>query len=206
MDVTQYPAWINRLAEATAPRPQKPCDGCTACCHTIAVAELGLATWQRCPHERGFPYVPSCAIYDRRPSSCRVWSCQYALEGWDDDLRPDRCGVVADPLVDLIRLCREDGGEPLEVAAVQLYAAPGYEEAYQRQPVLAVVLAALASVGVVMWRYRDAAGRNVGMALMRDPETGELTHTAAAVEDGDFGMSAGQRLLRAQQLLRGGKP
>lgn len=201
-----YPAFIERLAEISAPRPKKPCGGCTMCCHIIPVRELGLEAFTHCPHELTFPHArPGCAIYNERPSSCRVWSCQYALEGWDDELRPDRCGVVIDPHADLIRLTPTAGGETLEMPAAQFWAAPGYEDVFRRRPVLAAVLAALESAPVVVWRYRDPERGNVGLALLRDAETGELTHTAPFAESGDFGMSAGERMLHAEKLLRGGK-
>jgi len=200
----QYPAWIRGLSRDVGPAPQKTCGTCTMCCHVVPVRELGLEAWTRCPHERGFPHAkPGCAIYPDRPSSCRVWSCQYVLLGLDDELRPDRCGVVVDPHADLIRLTPGDGGATMEVPALQFWASPGYEDAFKRQPMMAVVLAALDAVQACVWRYRDPEQGNVGLALLRDPETGELLHTAPFAESQDFGMSPGERLLRAQQLTAG---
>jgi hypothetical protein len=195
---------VERIAAEVMPRPKKPCGGCTLCCKTIAVAELNLPSFTRCPHERNFPMAgpPGCAIYDKRPASCRVWSCQWAIEGWDDELRPDRCGVVIDPLPDLIRLVDPDTGEKREVPAVQMWATSGYELAYRKQPVLAAVLASIEQTGMVIWRYRDEAGVQQGIGLLRGPD-GKLGATApAGIHAGFSGeMSVGERLLRAQRLL-----
>src|SRR5262245_3990941 len=37
-----------------------------------------------------------CAIYSRRPSTCRDYFCAWRyLPGLDDHWRPDRCGIMA---------------------------------------------------------------------------------------------------------------
>jgi hypothetical protein len=168
------------------------------------VAELNLPPWTRCEHERSFPYAapPGCAIYAKRPASCRTWSCQWAIEGWKDDLRPDRCGVVIDPLPDLIRLVDPASGAKHEVAAVQMWAAPGYELAYRKQPVLAAVLASIEQIGLVIWRYLDENRVQQGVGLLRDAD-GQLSVTAPAGIHAGFSaeMTTGERLWRAQQLL-----
>lgn len=44
---------------------------------------------QRCPHQ----CASGCAIYDRRPKECRVYTCSWLDgEGAEQD-RPDRCGI-----------------------------------------------------------------------------------------------------------------
>jgi hypothetical protein len=199
-----YPDWIKRFSEVVAPVPVKPCGGCTACCHLTGVAEIGLKPFTRCQHERGFPWVPGCGIYADRPSSCRTWSCQYALEGWDDELRPDRCGVVVDPQPDLVRLVEDKTGRKYEVAAVQMWALAGHEEAFLEQPVLAVVLAAIEQVGHVVWRYRREDGVAVAVGLGRTAQ-GELYRSPPAPVHAGFTaeMSQGQRTLKAKSLLKG---
>lgn len=209
MNRKAYSDRVRRLGERLAPKPKNPCGGCTMCCHIIPVAELGLKAFTRCPHERGFPHAqPGCSIYDHRPSSCRVWSCQYALEGWEDDLRPDRCGVVVDPQPDMMRLRDNATGEVRVQAAVQMWAAPGYEDAFHRQPVLAAVLAAVDQYGYVLWRTRGEDGEQRAMSLFR--HEGELVHTAPAAIHAGFtaSMSEGERMLRAAELIerrKGGK-
>lgn len=205
-----YPGWLKRIGERLAPTPVKPCGSCTMCCHIIPVAEIGLPAYTRCPHERAFPAARiGCAIYPTRPSSCRVWTCQWALNGWDDERRPDRCGVVVDPQLDLVRLRNNDTGESQERAALQIWAAPGFEEAYQEQPVLAIVLAALEAVGHVLWRFRGDDGTQMAMGIGQLP-SGEIFKTAPAPVDWAWNaqMREGERVLRAEQLLKqrtGGK-
>jgi hypothetical protein len=204
MNPRDYPDWIKRFGEAVAPVPVKPCAGCTACCHLPGVAEIGLKPFERCQHERGFPWVPGCGIYADRPSSCRTWSCQYALEGWDDELRPDRCGVVVGPEPDLFRLRDATTGELHDVPAIQMWAAPGFEEAYLDQPVLAVVLAAIDGGAAVLFRYRRPEdGVPVGLSIGK--HNGELYRTAPAEVHAGYtaSMSQGQRTLKANALLKG---
>jgi hypothetical protein len=199
-----YPEHVRRLGERLAPKPVKPCGGCTLCCKVIPVKEIGLKAYTRCPHERGFPHAqPGCAIYHDRPSSCRVWTCEWALSGHADDLRPDRCGVVVDPQPDMMRVVDNTTGEVRTVAAVQMWAALGYEDAFKRQPVLAMVLAALEDHGYVLWRMRGDDGAQVAMGIFK--HNGELSHTAPAGIHAGFtaSMSEGERLLRAGQMMKG---
>ena len=201
--IRRYSAAARALGEAIAPKPVKPCGGCTLCCKVIPVGELGLPAFTRCQHERSFPMAgpAGCAIYATRPSSCRVWSCQWALDGLPDDLRPDRCGVVIDPQPDIIRLVDDDTGDARTLAAVQMWAAPGFEDAFKRQPGLAMVLAAIDRYGCVVWRMRGENGEQVAMSLFR--HKGKLTCTGLAGVHAEFtaSMSEGERLLRAQQLI-----
>jgi hypothetical protein len=197
MKPRRYSPPVTALAEAVMPKPKKSCDGCTLCCRLIAVAEIGLPSFTRCQHERSFPYAgtPGCAVYDRRPQSCRVWSCQYLLEGWPDDLRPDRCGVVVDPAPDLMRI----GGR--EVAACQMWVAAGFENAWMEDPVRALVLAAVTEVGHVLWRWKTPEGQ-LAMCFLKD-ENGQFGHTAPMPIDAAFTaeMSAAARMIRAEALL-----
>lgn len=174
------------------------------CCQLVPVHEIGVKAFQGCPHERNVPFTttPGCAIYSTRPHGCRVWSCQFLLEGWSDEYRPSRCGVVVDSMPDMVRMV-PIGGTPdidgKEIPAVQMWAAPGYEDAYQRQPVLALVLASIDTVGAVVWRIkgRDGAGQ-MAIGLSRDAD-GHLIATPPAVADTDYkmGRSTEERLALA---------
>ena len=72
------------------------CDGCTACCKTMGVVELGKDPNVWCSHCR---IGTGCGIYESRPASCSTFECVWlqtqrgraplALE-----LRPDVCRVV----------------------------------------------------------------------------------------------------------------
>jgi hypothetical protein len=88
------------------------------------------------------------------------------------------------------------------VAAVQMWAAPGYELAYREQPVLAAVLASIEQIGLVIWRYLDENRVQQGIGLLRDAD-GQLLETAPAGIHAGFSaeMTTGERLWRAQQLL-----
>ena len=130
------------LADNLAPYPGKICGGCTACCSTLAVRELGLPNWTRCPHVRTPPDAfTGCSIYATRPNSCRAWICGWRAADWADDCRPDRCGVIVDPMPDLVWV----NGEELPVA--RLWVLPGHEEAYRRDPVQALAFFELAAQG-----------------------------------------------------------
>src|SRR5271156_1629072 len=75
--------------------PGRECGNCTECCKvmTIDSAELRKPPGVYCPH-----CLPGtgCGIYERRPSLCRTWHCQWRRSAWiDASLRPDRSGVLA---------------------------------------------------------------------------------------------------------------
>lgn len=94
-----------RQARATG-RPANPCGDCTACCTVIAVEEIDKPTFTPCPHLAGGKAGSGpgdeaqggcgggCGIYPTRPVSCRTWHCQWALDGTDPAMRPDRLGVM----------------------------------------------------------------------------------------------------------------
>jgi hypothetical protein len=173
------------------------CGGCTQCCRLVPVKELELPAFTRCQHERSAPFAtPGCAIYADRPPSCRLWSCQWLTEGWNADMRPDRCGVVVDPVPDLVRI------NGTEHAAFQFWAAPGHEMAFEKQPVLALVLAATAEGAVVLWRQAGSDGQ-LSRALLRGPD-GELI--ASPLQPPDIGYSQEiplrERLRRLAELSR----
>lgn len=57
----------------------------------MAVAELKKKNFERCCH-----LSDRCSIYEKRPQSCRVWSCNWLLgliEG-DARRRPDKLGLI----------------------------------------------------------------------------------------------------------------
>lgn len=71
----------------------RDCEGCTACCTTHPVKELPKEGGNPCNHcweNEG------CAIYERRPASCRAFRCAW-LEGLGrDEDAPRLTGIVAD--------------------------------------------------------------------------------------------------------------
>lgn len=71
----------------------RSCGGCTACCTSLAVEELGKPAWTRCRFARS---GRGCSAYKDRPQSCSDFSCLW-LDGLvltDQRDRPDRCGLV----------------------------------------------------------------------------------------------------------------
>jgi hypothetical protein len=132
----------------------------------VPVKEIGLPAFTQCPQLQPMPAAkPGCGIYAQRPRSCRNWSCLWLKNvDWDDELRPDRCGVVFDEVPDIIRI--QDKEHP----CMQGWVRPGMpEDFWQRQPVLAVVLAALDQKLAILFRR----GPHSAFAVWRGA-TGEL--------------------------------
>ncbi len=177
---------------------KKTCGTCTACCSTVPVEEISLPAFTRCPKLRPVVFAtPGCSIYPDRPNSCKAWSCYWLKEGdWPDDLRPDRCGAVVDTLPDLIRV------NGVEMPALQIWALPGYEMAFETQPVLAIVMAITAQDHAVIWRWRGADGKQTARALLRDPKTGKLGVSPETPPDRRFSrhMPMRDRLKKAMAL------
>jgi hypothetical protein len=72
----------------------RQCGGCQECCEQLGVIELAKPHQTRCVHERDH----KCDVYDLRPISCRNFVCCWLLGTVaDEELRPDRCGVVISP-------------------------------------------------------------------------------------------------------------
>ena len=80
------------------------CGDCQACCHAVAVHEIGKGEYTTCEHQ-----CPSgCAIYNRRPESCRSYYCFWRMshamssvqkQGWMSTSvtnRPDQLRVIFD--------------------------------------------------------------------------------------------------------------
>jgi hypothetical protein len=184
-----------RSKENTTRREQaarKTCGGCTACCQIIPVKELGTKPFQGCPHVRSVIHAggPGCGIYPDRPRSCSEWRCGWLEnEDWEDDLRPDRCGFVVDVMLDLVLV------NGVERPAAQLWVLPGHEDAHERQPALAVILALLHEGMSVLWRMQG--DRAFGFHL--NAETGQPEMALTERNDQLLGPEA-VRMLRAHRL------
>lgn len=194
------PARMLELDGAQVPTyPGKSCGPCTLCCSLVPVKEIGLAAFHRCQHVRTPPEAQfGCSIYANRPFSCRSWSCSWLSSELPDELRPDRCGVVIDPMPDLIRA----NGE--EVPCAQLWVSRGHEEDWQHNPINAVIRTILEQGMAVLWRLPPGPdGKLLARAFRKDPKTGEYGRSdiiPAAANLSGFS-SDGERLHRAQQLL-----
>jgi hypothetical protein len=77
-------------------RPDRQCGGCSACCSTLHVKELGKPEGQRCEHQcdRG------CAIHGNgKPEICKGYLCMWRLGVGEDSDRPDRGGLLLHPSI-----------------------------------------------------------------------------------------------------------
>lgn len=105
------------------------CGGCTACCKTLPTAEINKPALTRCQHQR---FGKGCAIYDKRPMSCRLWSCGWLLGDRTEELsRPDRSGLVIDMMPDFVTL-KYDGGQPdVKIPVIQVWIDPAKPDAHR---------------------------------------------------------------------------
>lgn len=100
------------------PTEFRPCGDCTGCCQGILAVNVhgNLAQGRRPCY---FLVDNKCTIYNERPSVCRNYQCAWSQGILDEDMRPDKCGImvsVADA---------EDGSQYLKV--VELWPNVPYE-------------------------------------------------------------------------------
>jgi hypothetical protein len=169
----------------------RTCSSCTLCCRLVPVKEIGLPSFTPCPHLRPMPTAqPGCGIYPRRPFSCRQWSCLWLKNlSWNDELRPERCGVVFDEAPDIIRVAGR------EYPCMQGWVRPGLAEDFWRhQPIQAVVLTALdQGLGMLFRR-----GPRTAFAIWRDADG--VDRFSPSIEP-QMLEPDGLRLRRAERLI-----
>jgi len=71
----------------------RPCGECTACCDGQLISksygnEFGQG--QKCI----FLVKKKCTIYETRPQVCRNYQCAWTQYLLDEDMRPDKCGLM----------------------------------------------------------------------------------------------------------------
>lgn len=135
------------------------CGGCTLCCKLIPVEELHKAAGTRCKHQRS---SKGCAIYERRPISCREWSCMWLIgvEGEDKHpvpiSRPDRSHYVVDQVPDLVRVRDDATGKIIEeLTVMQIWVDPLYPDAWQDSDLLDMLERA-GVVGLIRYSSSEA--------------------------------------------------
>ena len=106
--------------------PNRTCGECKLCCYLVPTADIGLAANTHCQHECS----KGCAIYERRPMSCQMWSCQWLL-GADVGLRPDRSGYVVDMMPDFVTSVPDNGSESTRWPVHQVWIDPARPEAHK---------------------------------------------------------------------------
>lgn len=142
--------------------PKRECGSCTLCCKLLPVSETGKLAGVRCEHQRS---GKGCAIYSRRPMSCRLWSCSWLTADDVRDLaRPDRSHYVIDTFPDFITLSDNLTGELQEVPVAQIWIDPDYPDAH-RDPALRDLLERRNINALV--RY---PGERFAVALLHDGE------------------------------------
>jgi hypothetical protein len=68
------------------------CDGCTLCCKLLGIAELDVPPVSWCPHCQT---KAGCGIYERRPTECRQFDCEYLLDpALGNHWKPSKCKMV----------------------------------------------------------------------------------------------------------------
>lgn len=133
----------------------RKCGSCTLCCRLVPVKEIGKKANTRCEHQRH----TGCAIYQHRPSSCRLWSCAW-LKNKDmgDQLRPDRSHIVVDPNVETIWSRDNDTGERQAIGAVEMWCDPRFPDAHKDEKIRAFMERRGMQNLVTMIRYDSQQG------------------------------------------------
>jgi hypothetical protein len=135
----------------------RTCGTCTLCCTLLPVKELEKPSFAPCPLVRDVPSAkPGCSIYERRPSGCRMWSCVWlASPDVPVEFRPDHVGFVVDQSFDLVHV------NGAEMAAAQIWVAPGHEEDWRdSEKAHQYIRTLLSLVPVVLWRLSDQRARS----------------------------------------------
>ncbi len=150
------------MSLSLTPHPGKSCGSCTACCTVMAVNELGKGIYEHCQHLR--PVIAKdqgCQIYQSRPASCRIWSCSWLCSDMAEDMRPNRCGVVINPLTAQVEI------EGKVRTARTINAMTGFEEAFRTEPVRSAVLAITKEMPV-LWLLPPVDGKQEAFVLTAD--------------------------------------
>jgi hypothetical protein len=165
----------------------RSCGDCTACCRILPVPEIDKPALTRCAHQR---HGKGCSIYDKRPMSCRLWSCLWLTDEATSDLsRPDRSHYVLDPVPDYVTATYDDQPSQ-DWPVMQIWVDERHPDAH-RDPALRAMLDKFMVMSIVrtgsdaafllcppsrhpegIWEERRS---NVNMDRVRDPE-----RTAAA--------------------------
>ena len=118
---------------------ERRCGPCQLCCKLLPVAEFDKPAGKRCRHQR---MAKGCAIYARRPMTCRLWDCRW-LNGDDtaDLRRPDLSHYVIDMLPDFVTMVADpspfdkgSGGsgqvDRRQIPVVQVWVDPRFRDAH----------------------------------------------------------------------------
>src|SRR4051812_22220103 len=180
------PSWPGKVNMASH---RKECGDCTLCCDLVGVGEIDKPPFTVCRFLSS-PLTPGkhgCTIYKERPRGCRQWSCLWLTSpDWPDELRPDRCGVVVDPLLDVLGL----NGETM--ACGQIWVARGHEDDFNKRLIMSVILGFLEQVPAILWRM--APGKRA-RAIVRRGEAIEISPSHEMTENAFGGERNRDRML-----------
>ena len=70
----------------------RPCGDCTACCTWLNGSAYGhtFGNGKTCK----FLCESGCSVHKARPKVCESYFCAWAQELIDEEMRPDKCGVI----------------------------------------------------------------------------------------------------------------
>ena len=95
------------------------CGNCTACCTMFPIGPIDKPMNTRCQHSTG----SACSIYDTKPKMCTEFMCAYLQGGNNEELRPDKCGIIFVKKTDKIFSgILVDGVEVTDIAKQQIQA------------------------------------------------------------------------------------
>lgn len=71
----------------------KPCGECTACCEGYVESYI-YGNHMKLGKNCVFLVDKKCCVYNDRPEVCRKFQCAWSQGIIDDELRPDKCGLL----------------------------------------------------------------------------------------------------------------
>jgi hypothetical protein len=166
---------MNTISITFAEDGLRRCGGCTLCCKLLPTKEINKPANTRCPHQR---YGKGCAIYERRPLSCKTWSCRWLVNNdTGDQSRPDRSHVVIDIMPDYVTIRPNDGGPSTNIEVVQIWCDPNYPDAH-RDPAIRAYIARRGEEGIAtLVRWDNRKGLTIfPPAMSSDGEWHEVTN------------------------------
>jgi hypothetical protein len=156
----------------------RSCGSCSLCCKLLGVNDPPVfkpaGKW--CPHCR--PGRGGCAIYDRRPNSCRDWTCGWLVNSTlGDEWQPTRCKMVVhwEPI-----------NEATQFTWCNILVDPGTPDAWRREPYHSQIrmwaLNGLRGVNGVTIGTRVLVGRQVFIIVPDDDVEVPLGNSGFTVE------------------------
>ena len=79
-------------------RAGRECGACRVCCKLPDIPELGKPRDTWCRHAAKSKGGPGCSRYESRPEVCRSFECGWLSGLGEDQDRPDKAGVLWQPL------------------------------------------------------------------------------------------------------------